>query len=64
MLTDSQKALMEQIKLQASRVDNSGNHLIPCHVCGTLMMKEEVDENAAYTSPDNKPYCPEHSPGT
>lgn len=35
---------------------------IPCHVCGIFVSKEELDENAAYTYPDNKPYCPSHQP--
>jgi len=35
---------------------------LPCHVCGVLIDKEELDENGAYTYPDNKPHCPEHYP--
>jgi hypothetical protein len=35
---------------------------LPCHVCGTLVDKDELDENGAYTYPDNKPYCANHYP--
>jgi hypothetical protein len=35
---------------------------LPCHVCGTLITVEELDENGAYTYPDNKPYCEAHQP--
>lgn len=34
----------------------------PCHVCGVQISKEELDENGAYTYPDNLPYCPDHQP--
>ena len=30
---------------------------IPCHFCGALVSKEELEENGAYTYPDNFPYC-------
>lgn len=35
---------------------------LPCHVCGTQISVEELNENAAYTYPDNLPYCPDHQP--
>lgn len=35
---------------------------LPCHVCGTLISIEELNENAAYTYPENLPYCPDHQP--
>ncbi len=34
---------------------------LPCYVCGQLIDIEELDENAAYTYPDNRPYCPDHA---
>lgn len=34
---------------------------LPCHVCGVLITREELDENAAYTA-DGQPHCPAHYP--
>lgn len=34
---------------------------LPCHVCGALITREELDENAAYTA-DGQPHCPAHYP--
>jgi len=36
--------------------------VLPCHVCGTFITKEELDENGAYTYPEGLPYCPDHQP--
>lgn len=47
--------------------DNQEPPELPCHVCGVLIDKDELDENGAYSYPDNLPHCPEHydeEPGT
>jgi len=31
-----------------------------CHICKTPICKDCLEENAAYTYPDNQPYCPSH----
>lgn len=31
---------------------------LPCHFCGAPVSIEELDENGAYTYPDNFPFCP------
>ena len=33
----------------------------PCHVCGTMIAVDELNENWAYTH-DGKPHCPAHYP--
>ncbi len=33
-----------------------------CHACQAAICKDCLQENAAYTYPDNLPYCPAHQP--
>lgn len=33
---------------------------LPCHVCGVLISKDELDENGAYSYPEGLPHCPAH----
>jgi len=35
---------------------------LPCYKCGTLIDIDILDENGAYTYPDNLPYCPNCNP--
>jgi len=35
---------------------------LPCYKCGAPIDIEILDENGAYTYPDNLPYCPDCNP--
>ena len=50
------------LELQSKLVKETSPNQLPCHVCGTMIDVDELNENAAYTYPDNKPFCPAHQP--